>query len=294
MPRPAPPRPGRGTGPRCAGGSTAAEDDPAAAALSDLDLVDGLVQLSFIVQSVLGRIADSLDLSVAQVRMLAVLEDREIGMLQLARILELEKSSVTGLVDRAVRRGLVRRVTVPGNRRAVHVTVTPAGQALVRTVRGSVRSEITAMAESLAAAQRDSLRDSVITLIRQHARSRDTPPDRRAGRRHRYPLPVGRPGSITPLGRPSLQCWLQATLAVSRLDCGIWHGCPNGCSTIFADPTRRKLRGSATRRATAYEWSISSHNVTTQKRPIGFYRPSLCLSWDPNAGDSGDAGEWIP
>lgn len=93
--------------------------------------------------------------------MLAVLEDREIGMLQLASILELEKSSTTGLVDRAVRRGLVRRVAVPGNRRAVNVTVTPTGRDLVRTARTSVRAEITAMSASLGPAQRDRLRSSV-------------------------------------------------------------------------------------------------------------------------------------
>jgi DNA-binding MarR family transcriptional regulator len=140
-----------------------------------LELVDGLVQLSFAVQSVLGRIASGLDLSVTQVRMLAVLEDREIGMLQLASILELEKSSTTGLVDRAVRRGLVRRVTVPGNRRAVNVTVTQAGRELFRTARRSVRAEITAMSESLGEGQRNQLRSSVTTLIRQHAASHAIP-----------------------------------------------------------------------------------------------------------------------
>ena len=145
------------------------------AAPPDLELVDGLVQLSFAVQSVLGRIANGLDLSVTQVRMLAVLEDREIGMLQLASILELEKSSTTGLVDRAVRRGLVRRVTVPGNRRAVNVTVTPAGRKLFHTARSSVRAEITAMSESLGEAQRERLRSSVTTLIRRHAASHAIP-----------------------------------------------------------------------------------------------------------------------
>lgn len=149
----------------------AAGEPPVPAAPPDLELVDGLVQLSFAVQSVLGRVASGLDLSVTQVRMLAVLEDREIGMLQLASILELEKSSTTGLVDRAVRRGLVRRVTVPGNRRAVNVTVTPAGRELFQTARSSVRAEITAMSESLGEAQRDRLRSSVTTLIRQHAAS---------------------------------------------------------------------------------------------------------------------------
>jgi DNA-binding MarR family transcriptional regulator len=78
-------------------------------------------------------------------------------------------------VDRAVRRGLVRRVTVPGNRRAVNVTVTHAGRELFRTARRSVRAEITAMSESLGEGQRNQLRSSVTTLIRQHAASHAIP-----------------------------------------------------------------------------------------------------------------------
>jgi DNA-binding MarR family transcriptional regulator len=143
--------------------------------LAAVDLVDGLVQLSFAIQAVLGRIAEREGLSVTGVRLLAVLEDREIGMLQLARILELEKSSVTGLVDRAERRGLVRRVPVAGNRRAVHVTVTPAGASLAGTVRDAVRAEVAALAAPLSPAQQDRLSRSVVTLISQYAASHAIP-----------------------------------------------------------------------------------------------------------------------
>jgi DNA-binding MarR family transcriptional regulator len=143
--------------------------------MADLDLVDGLVQLSFAIGSVLSRIADREGLSLTQLRMLAVLEDREIGMLALARILELEKSSVTGLVDRAERRGLVRRVPVAGNRRAVHVTVTEAGGALARSVRDIVRAEVTALAAPLSAPQQDRLSRSVAVLIEQYAASHAIP-----------------------------------------------------------------------------------------------------------------------
>jgi DNA-binding MarR family transcriptional regulator len=143
--------------------------------MADLDLVDGLVQLSFVIQSVLSRIADREGLSVTAVRMLAVLEDREIAMLELARILELEKSSVTGLVDRAERRGLVRRIPVAGNRRAVHVTVTPAGAGLVRSVRDEVRAEVAALAAPLSGPQQDRLSRSAAVLVHQYAERRAIP-----------------------------------------------------------------------------------------------------------------------
>lgn len=155
--------------------NAAAQDGAAAPAPPALDVVDGLVQLSFIVQAVLGRVTSDLDLSVTQARMLAVIEDRDIGMRQLAGILELEKSSVTGLVDRAERRGLVRRVAVSGNRRSVHVALTPTGRSLVTKVRRTVRAEIAAMTETLGTAQRDDLSRSVTSLIRQHAASHAIP-----------------------------------------------------------------------------------------------------------------------
>ena len=73
------------------------------------ELVDGLVELSFAVQSVLSDVASANDLSVPQLRLLGVLRDRQPGMLELANFFGVDKSSMTGLVDRAERRGLVRR-----------------------------------------------------------------------------------------------------------------------------------------------------------------------------------------
>ena len=74
----------------------------------DLGIVDSLVQLSFLVQGVLGSVAARYDLSITQTRLLGVLRDREPGMLELSNFLGLEKSSVTGLIDRAERRGLAQ------------------------------------------------------------------------------------------------------------------------------------------------------------------------------------------
>ena len=79
----------------------------------DLGLVDGLAQLSFAVQGALGRIAATHDLSTVQARLLGVLRDRRSTIKELAAYLGLDKSSVTGLVDRAEGRGLVRRLASP-------------------------------------------------------------------------------------------------------------------------------------------------------------------------------------
>ena len=75
------------------------------------DLRDTLVQVSFAVIAVLSRVAAEQDLSLTQLRVLGILRDREPTMAELATYLGLERSTVSGLIDRAVQRGLVRKTT---------------------------------------------------------------------------------------------------------------------------------------------------------------------------------------
>jgi MarR family transcriptional regulator, lower aerobic nicotinate degradation pathway regulator len=130
-------------------------DDPPRA--EDLSLVDSLVQSSFLVQGVLRRVAARHDLSVVQVRMLGILRDRQPGILVLAGHLELDKSSVTGLVDRAERRGLVERVADPDDGRAVRIKLARTGRALVTRVAAEVGDELAAVAADLTDPQRRQL-----------------------------------------------------------------------------------------------------------------------------------------
>src|SRR5580700_43407 len=94
------------------------------AAHQALSPADGLAQLSFLIHGILERRAREHDLSIIQIRLLGVLRDRTPTMNELARYLDLDKSSVTGLVDRAQRRGLVVRVPSATDRRAVLVSLT--------------------------------------------------------------------------------------------------------------------------------------------------------------------------
>jgi DNA-binding MarR family transcriptional regulator len=101
------------------------------------------------VQSILGRVAADHDLSIVQVRVLGVLRDREPGMQQLAQHLQLDKSSVSGLIDRAERRGLVKRVAAPEDGRAVKVSPTPTGRRIIAEVEREVSRELSILAQSL-------------------------------------------------------------------------------------------------------------------------------------------------
>jgi DNA-binding MarR family transcriptional regulator len=130
---------------------------PTADADDELGLVDSLVQSSFLIQGIMRRVAARHDLSVVQMRLLGVLRDREPGILVLARHLELDKSSVTGLVDRAERRGLVERVADPDDGRAVRVRLTKEGRALAARGAEEVGTEMAAATADLTDPQRRQL-----------------------------------------------------------------------------------------------------------------------------------------
>jgi DNA-binding MarR family transcriptional regulator len=125
--------------------------------LDDLTIVDSLVQLSFVIQNILGRIGAEHDLSIIQIRLLGILRDREPTMLQLARHLGLDKSSITGLVDRAQRRGLVERLASPADKRGFHVRPTSAGWQIIHEVGEQIERQITAAAAGLSEAESEQL-----------------------------------------------------------------------------------------------------------------------------------------
>ena len=104
-------------------------------------MLDTLVLLSFSVQDVLARVAARYDVSVTQVRLFGTLRDREPTMSDLKDHLALEKSSVSGLIDRAERRGLVVRTTGHPDGRTVHVRLTEQGAELAARFAGEVYAE---------------------------------------------------------------------------------------------------------------------------------------------------------
>lgn len=137
----------------------------------DLTFVDALVQLSFTVHHALTTAAAEQDLSVTQLRLLGILRDRQPLMLDLARVLHLEKSSVSGLVDRAVKRGLVERVDAAHDGRAVHVRITAEGRRIGRRVEKRVNSDVEALAGALTDDDRATLRRLAAQLVgRAHER----------------------------------------------------------------------------------------------------------------------------
>jgi DNA-binding MarR family transcriptional regulator len=153
-------------------------DDPDArlARLAGADeFVDALAELSFVIQGVLTRTGAKHDLSLTQLRLLGILRDRQPSMQQLAHRLGLDKSSVTGLIDRAERRGMVRRETDPADGRGVRVVITDLGRELATQGAAEIRDALTVVTAPLSPAQRAAL-VSTARMVVETARAVDDTP----------------------------------------------------------------------------------------------------------------------
>jgi MarR family transcriptional regulator, lower aerobic nicotinate degradation pathway regulator len=148
-------------------GQTASEGDHS----GQLGLIDAMAQLAFVVHGMLERKAAGQHLSIIQARLLGVLRDRTPTMNELARLLGLDKSSVTGLVDRAERRGLVARVPSTEDRRATLVSLTDHGRALVGKAAACFSEDVSVMLDLLPPSDRDALADIVSRLLVGYAAS---------------------------------------------------------------------------------------------------------------------------
>ena len=115
------------------------------------EFVDLLVQISFEVIAIVTRVGARHDLSLTLVRMLGILRDRTLTMAELAGYLGLERSTVTGLVDRAERRGLVARRASAVDGRSFELRLSEKGQALADGVADTVGSRLAPIVEKLPA-----------------------------------------------------------------------------------------------------------------------------------------------
>jgi DNA-binding MarR family transcriptional regulator len=78
-------------------------------------------------------------------------------MTELAAFLGLDKSTLSGLIDRAERRGLVSRGKNPQDRRVVDVFLTPAGLELAEQVYDEVRRALEPATDRLDPQEQDRL-----------------------------------------------------------------------------------------------------------------------------------------
>jgi MarR family transcriptional regulator, lower aerobic nicotinate degradation pathway regulator len=107
------------------------------------ELRDALVRMSFTLMAVLTEVAAEHDLSLTQLRVLGILRDREPTMADLATFTGLERSTISGLIDRAAQRGLVTRTADPHDGRSVRVGLTESAHRLVPEITAAISDRIT-------------------------------------------------------------------------------------------------------------------------------------------------------
>jgi DNA-binding MarR family transcriptional regulator len=130
-----------------------------------LTAADGLIQLSRLVQGVFARVSERHSLTPVQAKLLCVLVFGPRGMAELAQLFGVEKAALTGLVDRAERRGLVRRSPVPGDRRALRVTLTDTGCRAAAAFHADATGELNQFLSPLPPADREHFRSAMAKII---------------------------------------------------------------------------------------------------------------------------------
>jgi DNA-binding MarR family transcriptional regulator len=91
-----------------------------------------------------------------------------VGMAELGTWLHLEKSSMTGLVDRAERRGLVFRVRDERDRRAWQVALTEQGKELTACFHDHISRNMAALADDICPADRQQLALTINQILACH------------------------------------------------------------------------------------------------------------------------------
>ncbi|MGH3546881.1 MAG: MarR family winged helix-turn-helix transcriptional regulator [Pseudonocardiaceae bacterium] len=136
-----------------------------------LSLAETLVRLSQVVQHVFAEVSREHGLTPQQAQLLCRLVPGPVRMADLARMLNLEKSSVTGLVDRVENRGLVTRAQDANDRRACQVTLTPLGIKLALHSHSNVMSRLDLLVNGLPSADTDQMASVLASILAQYSAS---------------------------------------------------------------------------------------------------------------------------
>jgi DNA-binding MarR family transcriptional regulator len=131
------------------------------------DLASTLVQAMHLLQDVHAEASRPLGLTPQQAHLLCVVLEGPLGMTELSRILSIERSSLTSMVDRLERRDLVARIANPADRRACHIELTPDGRALAHQAHDAVVARIETLTDDLPASTRRTVISALQAILSQ-------------------------------------------------------------------------------------------------------------------------------
>jgi len=122
-------------------------------------LADALVTTAFVTMAVINKIGAENDLSLSLIRVLGILWDRRPRMAELADYLGLERHTMSGLIARAEKRGLVGRAPNEEDGRATDVFLTGDGAKLVKRLHVQGRQALAPLIEQLSASDQQLLQE---------------------------------------------------------------------------------------------------------------------------------------
>lgn len=128
-----------------------------------------LVRLSFLVQSVYAEVCSQHGLTPPQAQLLCVVSECPRRMSELAPMMRLEKSSLSGLVDRVERKGWVRRVASPEDGRAITVELTTGGRRLADVFHARATEQLTEMVACMPSDERRAFASIADRIVSEHA-----------------------------------------------------------------------------------------------------------------------------
>ena len=133
-----------------------------------IGVVAALVRATFLVNAVYAESGREHGLTPQQGQLLCVLMAGPRGMGELSTMLALAKSSLTGLVDRTERNGLVGREPDPRDTRAVRVALTPHGSRVAAEFYAETCRRVERLAAGLESAERDALAGLLGAVVRDN------------------------------------------------------------------------------------------------------------------------------
>ncbi|HWD81473.1 MAG TPA: MarR family transcriptional regulator [Kribbella sp.] len=136
-----------------------------------LDTGTGLIQLMTLVQGIYADVSERHELTPVQAKLLCVLIGGPRGMAELAQMFGVEKAALTGLMDRIEKRGLAVRSAVPGDRRAVRVTLTEAGRQAASAFHSDMGKALGRLIDPIPSEDREQFRSTVEGIVMRCRRS---------------------------------------------------------------------------------------------------------------------------
>jgi len=132
----------------------------------DKGLADALETTSFVTMAVINKIGAENDLSLSLIRVLGILSDRRPRMTELADYLGLEKQTMSGLIARAEKRGLVARAPNEEDGRATDVFLTSDGSKLVKRLHVQGKQALAPLVEQLSASDQQLLQELLQRMLK--------------------------------------------------------------------------------------------------------------------------------